>query len=120
MKPLSIPLEEFLRPFFDPSETVCLRIFDDRRGATAGNLPFRGDASLFKGAKLECAAGKIATMTDTLKNTMPRIAASILSSTTAGMRMRTSSESTLNSWSAIPSLLRSRRRRLKRSRCRRL
>lgn len=31
MKPLSIPLEEFLRPFFDPSETVCLRVFDDRK-----------------------------------------------------------------------------------------
>lgn len=55
MKPLSIPLEEFLRPFFDPGETVCLRVFDDRKTGT------------FKGAKLECAAGKIATMTDTLK-----------------------------------------------------
>lgn len=55
MKPLSIPLEEFLRPFFDPGETVCLRVFDDRK------------TGAFKGAKLECAAGKIATMTDTLK-----------------------------------------------------
>lgn len=54
MKPLSIPLEEFLRPFFDPSETVCLRVFDDRK------------TGAFKGAKLECAAGKIASMTDTL------------------------------------------------------
>lgn len=55
MKPLSIPLEEFLRPFFDPGETVCLRVFDDRK------------TGAFKGAKLECAAGKISTMTDTLK-----------------------------------------------------
>lgn len=55
MKPLSIPLEEFLRPFFDPGETVCLRVFDDRK------------TGAFKGAKLECAAGKIAAMTDTLK-----------------------------------------------------
>ena len=55
MKPLSIPLEEFPRPFFDPRETVCLRVFDDRQ------------TGAFKGAKLECAAGKIAAMTDTLK-----------------------------------------------------
>lgn len=66
-KPLHIPLEEFLRPFFDAGETVCLRIFDDRRGAPAGDSPLRGDASIFKGAKLECEAGKIAAMVDTLK-----------------------------------------------------
>lgn len=54
MKPLNIPLEEFLRPFFDPSELVCLRIFDDRKTGT------------FKGAKLECEAGKIAAMEKTL------------------------------------------------------
>lgn len=55
MKALSIPLEEFLRPFFDAGETVCLRIFDDRKNST------------FKGAKLECEAGKIAAMTTTLQ-----------------------------------------------------
>lgn len=55
MKALSIPLEEFLRPFFDVGETVCLRIFDDRKTGS------------FKGAKLECEAGKIATMVDTLQ-----------------------------------------------------
>jgi putative DNA primase/helicase len=54
-KPLNIPLEEFLRPFFDPGETVCLRVFDDRKTGS------------FKGAKLECEAGKIAAITDTLK-----------------------------------------------------
>lgn len=54
-KALNISPEEFLRPFFDPSETVCLRVFDDKkRGA-------------FKGAKLECEAGKIGGMVDTLK-----------------------------------------------------
>ena len=42
-KALNIPLEEFLRPFFDPEEKVCLRIFDDRKTGT------------FKGAKLEAA-----------------------------------------------------------------
>lgn len=31
MKNLNIPLEEFLRPFFDPGEKICLRIFDDRK-----------------------------------------------------------------------------------------
>ena len=44
-----------MRPFFDPGETVCLRVFDDRKTGT------------FKGAKLECEAGKIEAMTDTLK-----------------------------------------------------
>jgi putative DNA primase/helicase len=48
-------LDEFLRPFFDPGETVCLRVFDDRKTGS------------FKGAKLECEAGKIAAMEDTLK-----------------------------------------------------
>ena len=31
LKALNIPLEEFLRPFFDAPETVCIRIFDDRK-----------------------------------------------------------------------------------------
>lgn len=53
-KSLNIPLEEFLRPFFDPAEKVCLRIFDDRKTGT------------FKGAKLETTAGKIAALTDIL------------------------------------------------------
>ncbi|MGI6507974.1 MAG: hypothetical protein ACOX4A_06260 [Saccharofermentanales bacterium] len=53
--PLHIPIEEFLRPFFDAGETVCLRIFDDRKAGT------------YKGAKLECAAGKISTMVETLQ-----------------------------------------------------
>lgn len=55
MKPLNIPIEEFLKPFFDAGEMVCLRVFADRKGAA------------FKGMKLECAAGKIGSMTDTLK-----------------------------------------------------
>jgi len=55
VQPLNIPLDEFLRPFFDPGETVCLRVLDDRR------------PSAFKGAKLECEAGKIDGMLDTLR-----------------------------------------------------
>lgn len=55
MNRVDIPLEEFLRPFFDPGETVCLRVFDDRK------------TGAFKGAKLECEAGKIATVVETLK-----------------------------------------------------
>lgn len=54
-KAVDIPLEEFLRPFFDPSETVCLRVFDDRKVGT------------FKGAKLECTVGRITSLEDTLK-----------------------------------------------------
>ncbi len=49
-KALNIPLEEFLRPFFEPAEKVCLRIFDDRKTGT------------FKGAKLETPAGQVAAM----------------------------------------------------------
>jgi putative DNA primase/helicase len=55
MKPLNIPVEEFLKPFFDAGETVCLRVFADRK------------PSAFKGLKLECAAGKIESLLDTLK-----------------------------------------------------
>ncbi len=60
MTSLNIPLEEFLRPFFDAGETVCLRIFDDKRTG-AGGQP-----SVFKGAKLECKAGQINKMAETL------------------------------------------------------
>jgi|GEM_PF-2284712 len=55
LQAVNIPLEEFLRPFFAPDETVCLRVFDDRK------------PSAFKGAKLECEAGKIGSMMETLK-----------------------------------------------------
>ncbi len=55
MKALNIPLEEFLKPFFDAGETVCLRVFADRKGAA------------FRGQKLECEASKIGGMMDTLK-----------------------------------------------------
>lgn len=41
-KALNVPLEEFLRPFFGPSDRICLRVFDDRKigtfkGGEAGN-----------------------------------------------------------------------------------
>jgi putative DNA primase/helicase len=49
-KPLNIPLEEFLRPFFDPGEKVCIRIFDDRKTGT------------FKGAKLETSIAEISAL----------------------------------------------------------
>ena len=55
VKALDIPIEEFLRPFFDAGETVCLRIFSDRKDPA------------FKGTKLECAAGRIGSMMETLK-----------------------------------------------------
>jgi len=54
MIPINISPDNFLSPFFDSKETVCIRIFDDRKD------------SAFKGAKLECEAGKIATITDKL------------------------------------------------------
>ncbi len=52
---MNIPPDEFLRPFFDAGETVCLRVFSDKK------------PSAFKGLKLECQAGKILTMEDTLR-----------------------------------------------------
>jgi putative DNA primase/helicase len=52
---LNIPLEEFLRPFFEPGEKVCIRVFDDRKTGT------------FKGAKLETTVAKIDKMVETLK-----------------------------------------------------
>lgn len=42
MKTQIITLEEFLRPFFEPTDKICLRVFNDRR-----------DGSSFKGMKLE-------------------------------------------------------------------
>lgn len=54
MKTLNIPLEEFLRPFFDPGEKICLRIFDDRKTGT------------FKGAKLETTIADVHAAEETL------------------------------------------------------
>lgn len=48
MKPLNIPLEEFLRPFFEPSDTICLRVFADRK-----------DGIPFKGIKLETTLSQV-------------------------------------------------------------
>ncbi|MDY4785106.1 phage/plasmid primase, P4 family [Pygmaiobacter massiliensis] len=55
MTALNIPPDEFLKPFFDAGETVCLRVFADRKGTP------------FQGLKLECDATKIGGMVDTLK-----------------------------------------------------
>lgn len=54
-KALNIPLEEFLRPFFEPGDTVCIRIFDDRKRGT------------FKGAKLETNISKVDSIMETLQ-----------------------------------------------------
>jgi putative DNA primase/helicase len=55
-EPLNIPLEQFISCFFEPSDTVCLRIFTDRKGSDP-----------YKGAKLECEASKIDGIVETLK-----------------------------------------------------
>lgn len=55
MNGLSVPPEEFLKPFFDAGETVCLRVFADRRGAA------------FRGHKLECEVAKIGGLVETLQ-----------------------------------------------------
>ncbi|HCS74129.1 MAG TPA: DNA primase [Clostridiales bacterium] len=55
LKALNIPVEEFLKPLFDAGETVCVRVFADRKG------------SAFKGLKLEYPAGKISAAVENLK-----------------------------------------------------
>ncbi|GHU53715.1 hypothetical protein FACS1894132_06660 [Clostridia bacterium] len=55
MNPINIPLSEFLRPLFDPTDIAHIRIFDDRKTGT------------FKGLKLSCEEGKIYGLTDTLR-----------------------------------------------------
>lgn len=55
-KALNVPLEEFLRPFFGPSDRICLRVFDDRKTGT------------FKGAKLETTLAGIHQVGDTGKS----------------------------------------------------
>lgn len=47
MEDLNIPLEEFLRPFFSPHETVCARVFSDRK------------EDEFKGQNIDVPMGKI-------------------------------------------------------------
>ena len=42
MSQINIPLEEFLRPFFDPAEIVHIRVFDDKKNGT-----FKGQNGLF-------------------------------------------------------------------------
>ncbi len=55
LKALNIPLEEFIKPLFDASETVCIRVFSDRKGTA------------FKGLKLEYPSGRIAEAVENLK-----------------------------------------------------
>lgn len=55
LKGLNIPIEEFLRPFFEAGEMACLRVFDDRKSGT------------FKGAKLETSISKMDSMMETLQ-----------------------------------------------------
>lgn len=53
---LNIPIEEFLRSFFDSNEKICLRVFDDRKRGT------------FKGAKLETSISRMDEIMGTLQN----------------------------------------------------
>lgn len=56
MKPLNIPVEEFLRPFFDPIDKICLRVFADRK-----------EGVVFKGMKLETTLAQMGAMVPMLK-----------------------------------------------------
>jgi len=52
---INVPPEEFLRPFFELKEKVCLRVFSDKPD------------SAFSGQKLECVLEDFADIADTLK-----------------------------------------------------
>jgi len=55
LKPINVLPEQFLSCFFEPGDTVCLRVFDDRK------------TGAFQGAKLECEAGKFPKIVETLQ-----------------------------------------------------
>jgi putative DNA primase/helicase len=57
MNSLNVRLEQFIQCFFEPNDTICLRIFADRKGSDP-----------YKGQKLECVASQIGGLMDTLKN----------------------------------------------------
>lgn len=52
---INVPPEEFLRPFFDLQERMCLRVFSDRPD------------SAFAGTKIDCYLEHFADVADTLK-----------------------------------------------------
>jgi putative DNA primase/helicase len=56
MKTQDITLEEFLRPFFEPTDKICLRVFNDRK-----------DGASFKGVKLETTLPQLVTTLPLLK-----------------------------------------------------
>lgn len=53
---MNIPVSKILASLFKPSEPVCFRVFDDKKGG------------VFQGTKLSCECGKYNTIEDTLKN----------------------------------------------------
>jgi hypothetical protein len=56
MNPLKVTTEQFLSTLFDPNDTVCLRVFSDRKDEDAA----------FKGLKMETEAAKIEGLRETL------------------------------------------------------
>jgi putative DNA primase/helicase len=52
---LNVTTDQFLSTMFDPNDTVCLRVFDDRKGGT------------FRGLKMECEAGKFPALVPELQ-----------------------------------------------------
>jgi putative DNA primase/helicase len=55
MKGLKLPLEEFLRPFFNVGEKICIRVFDDKK------------TGVFKGRKMETSITEIDAINMTLR-----------------------------------------------------
>ncbi|MCD8365824.1 MAG: hypothetical protein LUC83_08465 [Clostridiales bacterium] len=53
---MSVTAKDVLASLFNPTENVCFRVFDDKKGG------------IFQGAKLSCECGKYATIEETLKN----------------------------------------------------
>jgi len=53
---MSVTVTDVIGSLFNPTDTVCFRVFDDKKDG------------IFKGAKLSCECGKYKSIEETLKN----------------------------------------------------
>ena len=53
---MNVTVTDVLCALFNPTDTVCFRVFDDKK------------EGIFKGAKLSCECGKYKSIEETLKN----------------------------------------------------
>ena len=53
---MNVTVTDVLGSLFNPTDTVCFRVFDDKKGG------------VFQGSKLSCECGKYKSIEETLKN----------------------------------------------------